>query len=391
MKSKILFVIITIISIIVLYGCRQNTVSLSLDDLKLGFYKTPIEFLETSLNEEFSPDLYEYTSRLDQSYTDSVFVTPVLAPDASGMIKINGSEAVSGEPFKIELQPGENIMDITVSGKRRTIRNYKLTIRQEDLSAVYTSEVVEPGIWRIDDFGGSPGNENMYLVEGKDKALLFDTGMGKGDLVAFLKTLTQLPIEVAITHGHGDHIAQLDQFTGSRVYMSKADESRLPDGLDKSKFNWIREGDIIDIGAGRKFEVVGLAGHSLGSVVFLDSQNKIAVVGDAVSSGAMVYMFSATSAPLATYHESLKKVEEKIKDLDGLTLLSGHQYQEKVPLTGAAGKQLFTDMRIISEKVLNGEVVGELAYQTRGGVKTELRQAYYGLAGLWYNPNNLGK
>jgi len=34
-----------------------------------------------------------------------------------------------------------------------------------------------------------------------------------------------------------------------------------------------------------------------------------------------------------------------------------------------------------------GEIVGKEAYTVRNGVKTVLRQAYYGLGGLWYNPN----
>lgn len=128
----------------------------------------------------------------------------------------------------------------------------------------------------------------------------------------------------------------------------------------------------------------------MGCVIFLDSKNKYAVVGDGISSGSMVYMFSPTCNSLTDYLTALKKVEEKIKDLDGLTLLVGHHYQEKVPLTGTSGKQLITDMRIVSEKVLNGDIAGDTAYTIRNGEKTELRQAYYGLAGLWYNPENLG-
>jgi hypothetical protein len=83
------------------------------------------------------------------------------------------------------------------------------------------------------------------------------------------------------------------------------------------------------------------------------------------------------------------KIEEKIKNLDGLTLLVGHHYQEKIPLTGSVGKQFFTDMRILSEKVISGEIIGKVAHTTRNGVTTELRQAHYGLAELWYNPENI--
>ena len=44
-----------------------------------------------------------------------------------------------------------------------------------------------------------------YLIEGDDKAILLDTGFGYGDLKAFVDTLTTLPYEVILTHGHPDH------------------------------------------------------------------------------------------------------------------------------------------------------------------------------------------
>jgi hypothetical protein len=43
-------------------------------------------------------------------------------------------------------------------------------------------------------------------------------------------------------------------------------------------------------------------------------------------------------------------------------------------------------MRILTEKVLKGEIIGNLVSTTRGARITDIRQAYYGLAGLWYNP-----
>jgi glyoxylase-like metal-dependent hydrolase (beta-lactamase superfamily II) len=229
----------------------------------------------------------------------------------------------------------------------------------------------------------------MYLVEGKDKALLFDTGMGTGDLAGFIKTLTNLPVDVAITHGNRDHFQQVDLFRESTVYMSKKDITRLPPQFITPGFKWVENGDVIDIGAGRRFQVLEVPGHSLGCLVFLDVVNKMAVVGDGVGSGDRVHMFGAACTALDQYLDGLKKVEERIKNLDGLTLLVGHHYQEKTPLTGVAGKQLFTDMRNLSEKVLSGEITGKVAYTTRDGVTSEFRQVYFGLAGLWYNPKNL--
>jgi glyoxylase-like metal-dependent hydrolase (beta-lactamase superfamily II) len=241
-------------------------------------------------------------------------------------------------------------------------------------------------MWRIYDYGGFPSDENMYLVEGDQKAILFDAGMGKGDLAGYVKTLTNKPIEVAITHGHGDHIGQLDQFKESTVYMSEKDKDKLPKDLNLSKFKWVKEGDVLDLGAGRSFEVLELPTHTPGSLLFLDATDKVLVTSDAVGSGSMVWAFFVPFKELSIYADALKKVEAKIKRFDGLTLFVGHHYQEKVPLTGLNGKQMYTDMRILTEKVIKGEIIGNLVYTSRGTRITEMRQAYYGLAGLWYNP-----
>jgi glyoxylase-like metal-dependent hydrolase (beta-lactamase superfamily II) len=168
--------------------------------------------------------------------------------------------------------------------------------------------------------------------------------------------------------------------------MSENDKGSLPKELDLSKFKWVKNGDIIDIGGGRSFEVIELPTHSKGQLVFLDKADGLAATGDAVGSGSMVWVFGVPFKDLSVYLDALKYTENKMKGLKGLTLMVGHHYQEKVPLTGLNGLQLFTDMRVLTQKVLAGEIIGDIAYQVRNGRVTELRQSYYGLAGLWYNP-----
>ncbi len=387
--SKLLIAITVISMIIIPTGCRNNNSDLSLKNLQLGFHKTDIEFIDCKLNEAFSPTLYNYTAKVEKSYTAEVYVTPETDSTSAGIIKINGLDAKSGERFKVELKPGENIVNITINSPKGNLKSYILTIIQEDLSTVYLSELIAPGVWRLDDFGGFIGNENMYLIEGKDKALLFDTGMGKGDLAGYIKSLTDLPVEVVITHGHFDHFGQLDQFRENTVYISRKEITRIPADLINSRFRFIKDGDRIDLGGGKSIEVLELPGHTMGSLLFLDPVNKVMVVSDDVGAGAMVWMHIPGTTALDEYRDGLMKIEEKIKNFDGLTLLVGHHYQEKIPLTGSVGKQFFTDMRILSEKVISGEIIGKVAHSTRNGVTTELRQASYGLAELWYNPENI--
>jgi glyoxylase-like metal-dependent hydrolase (beta-lactamase superfamily II) len=233
-------------------------------------------------------------------------------------------------------------------------------------------------MWVVKDFGGYIGNESMYLIEGANHAVLFDTGMGRGDLLAYLKTLTRLPIDVAVSHGNRDHFLQVDKFPASTIYMSGYDVTRLPPELVTSRYKWLKDGDTIDLGGGHKFEVIRVPGHTLGSVLYVDFANKIAITGDAISSGSMVYMFASTCTALDEYLAGLKNLEDRLKKLDGITLLVGHNYQVRTPLTGAAGKRLIT-----------GKAEGRLTQTVRDGRATPLRQLNVGLAGLWYNPNNL--
>jgi len=378
-------------ALLTLAACRaQVSGSLSLGGLELTADKSDIERFRIPLNEEFTPSRLDYTATVDASYTAHVFITPGASGEQVGRLTINGAEAQPGEPHRVDLKTGPNVLALVlVPTQGGAATTYCVTVTRKDLSKDYRSMLLAKGVWRIEDFGGFVSNEDMYLVEGKDRALLFDTGMGQGDLAGFVRSLTSLPVDVAITHGNRDHFLQVGQFPDATVYMSAKDVTRLPPSLVTPRFRWIRGGDVIDIGAGRAFEVVEVPGHTLGSVLYVDFANRIAVTGDAISSGSMVYMFAPTCAALDEYLEALKRLEARISALNGLTLLVGHHYQEKTPLQGAAGKQLVTDMRTAAEQVLRGALAGKPARTGRDGRTIELRQATVGLAGLWYNPKNL--
>lgn len=66
----------------------------------------------------------------------------------------------------------------------------------------YFSHVrISEHIIRIKDICGT----FLYLVEGKDRACLIDTGDGYGDLGSYIRQLTDKPVFVILTHGHMDH------------------------------------------------------------------------------------------------------------------------------------------------------------------------------------------
>ena len=84
----------------------------------------------------------------------------------------------------------------------------------------YRIKAIDESTWQIEEY-----NENasvyMYLLAGKKKAILIDTGFGTIDLKKIVQSLTSLPVEVILTHGHADHIGGTSFF--ERVYLNEKD------------------------------------------------------------------------------------------------------------------------------------------------------------------------
>lgn len=166
----------------------------------------------------------------------------------------------------------------------------------------YIYREIAPGIFMINEFDLS----TCYLVTGENKALLIDCGAGIGDLLGFVKTLTDLPIFLAATHGHFDHIGGAPQF--KEIYLHPNDNKmvglmirmRKPliriakklMKLEKIKLDCIptyrkrdltikpvHDGDIIDLG-GKTLTVHHTPGHTPGSVVFCANEDNILFTGD---------------------------------------------------------------------------------------------------------------
>ena len=61
---------------------------------------------------------------------------------------------------------------------------------------------VFPGITHITDSMGV----SFTLIEGAERAVLFDTGYGLENVCSYVRTITDKPITVLLSHGHHDHI-----------------------------------------------------------------------------------------------------------------------------------------------------------------------------------------
>ena len=165
--------------------------------------------------------------------------------------------------------------------------------------------------WCIDEYGMAA----MFLLEGDEHALLIDTGVGLTDIPALVRTLSDKPLTVALTHGHVDHAGGLDQL--GEAFIHPADRelalSVSPDdragfvrwllslsegiydvgpedlrlGKEKARLLPLTGGHVFHLG-GRDVEVIGTPGHTPGGLSYLDRKERILFSGDACNPNTLL-------------------------------------------------------------------------------------------------------
>ncbi len=81
----------------------------------------------------------------------------------------------------------------------------------------FRTETLTAGTTRI--FGVT--GEIMYLCVGTHTAVLIDTGVGIGDLAGLVRSLTDKPVTVLLTHGHVDHAMGAGAFADVRMHPAE--------------------------------------------------------------------------------------------------------------------------------------------------------------------------
>lgn len=208
-----------------------------------------------------------------------------------------------------------------------------------------------------------------YLVIGKEKAVVIDTGTGIGDLKRAVSELTQVPVSIVNTHTHWDHIGCNHQFDEivcfnnteciNKMHTGKDNASLqrsitgdslwkpLPEGFDSATWSipsvkptsLLEDSDIIDLGE-RTLEVIYTPGHSPGSICLLDTSNRILFTGDTFFPGPL-YAYPE-DVNIEEYIDSIEKLEDRLEEYD--YLCSGHNdpwvKSEVIPRVSAAFQEI---------------------------------------------------
>lgn len=266
------------------------------------------------------------------------------------------------------------------------------------------SAMLAEGVWCIaHPAPDGMGAANSFLVCGRERAALIDTGYGIGDLPALCRELTDRPVTVINTHFHPDHTGGNSRFGACVMHEKDAampDMLRTPQPITLLKRNpdsfytasdvadpgrgevtAVRDGDVIDLG-GCGLEVIHLPGHTPGSIALLDRSRGALFTGDSLMtapcSTLIVSFAGASKSPDCTveaYLEGLIRLKARIGEIK--TLYPGHCAPEAPPA-------LINDAVACCEEILKSPGIGG-GSRFRPGAKMH----FHASAGVTYDMNRV--
>jgi glyoxylase-like metal-dependent hydrolase (beta-lactamase superfamily II) len=191
---------------------------------------------------------------------------------------------------------------------------------------------------------------NIWHIQGRDRDLLIDSGLGVVSLRDKVAELTERPVLALASHTHFDHVGCHHEFKHRLCHPSEAQILTAPnddntvwteyrstmlednplaalpyDGFDFDRYKiqpaaptqLISQGDEIDLG-NRLFRVFHMPGHSPGSVCLYEEKTRILFTGDVLYDGELLDSLYHSDPEL--YVETLARLREIPAD----TIHCGH-------------------------------------------------------------------
>ena len=156
---------------------------------------------------------------------------------------------------------------------------------------------LQEDLYMLDD-----GRVRQFLILGSNAALLLDTGFTDSDVLTAVRTVTDAPLQVLLTHGDLDHAGGLGNF--EEAWLHEKDWNLVH---ASTRLHPLREGDTFCCGDW-KLQVIEIPGHTYGSVAFADFEKKVLFSGDSVQKGGPIYLFGS-HRNLNLYIQSQRKLE----------------------------------------------------------------------------------
>lgn len=184
----------------------------------------------------------------------------------------------------------------------------------------------------------TPLQQNCSLVwnEATKVGAVIDPG---GDVPLILNAIKEVGLtieKIVLTHGHLDHVGgamELAAALGVKIegphiadkfLMERAEAQAASYGLtgmrNAMSDRWLNEGDALEIG-GQAFEILLCPGHSPGSLVYYNRNNRFALVGDVLFQGSI----GRTDFPYGDHDALISAIKTKLFPLgDDVAFICGH-------------------------------------------------------------------
>ena len=201
---------------------------------------------------------------------------------------------------------------------------------------------VFPGIRHLTDAMGV----SFTLIEGRERAILFDTGYGMEDVKAFAGTLTDKPLTVLLSHGHHDHMLgarwfektflcreDLEEFRertgeGQRTKVRKQAQDQgvavpedfmtapiaLPEDILFTEKAGPYERRREETG-GLEVQIIKVPGHTPGSIVLYVPEHDLLLTGD--DWNPCTWMWFPTSAAANVWRDRMKELIRTLEEESG--------------------------------------------------------------------------
>ena len=223
------------------------------------------------------------------------------------------------------------------------------------LTKLYPTVQFKKKTWEIDEFDAA----SLFLLEGTEKAMLIDCGMGIGDLRGAVEMITDKPLIVVISHGHIDHTGNARQFP--EIWINPKDrDAPIPQNIERRRLDTRRiaarqkgaiggaysmfklypfdidedirepgpdepmpvihdlyDGQEFDLGGGRIVTAYDCPGHTAGEMMFLDHQTRSLFCGDALN-----FNLGVARTPVEITLKYLKRMQSLSDQYDGI--YNGH-------------------------------------------------------------------
>lgn len=264
-------------------------------------------------------------------------------------------------------------------------------------------------VYAINEFG----LDSVFVIEGRDSALVIDAGIGCCDLKSIIEDITKKPYEVVLTHGHLDHIGSWDQF--ERVYLHPADwekaravtiEPRIASGermrgqegdpdvwhYGPENFReWTHIPEILELRDGQEFDLgdriircVHTPGHSSGSCSFIDPKRRILFSGDSCNVSLRI-----TDCDVETALEGLMRLKAQQADFD--RNFNGHLAYASGVTHISMPESTLDDCICAMETILAGKAEPIVKFQSKWADRPMVASYICGAVTVTYCPTKLRK